>query len=183
MGIGNWLRKWFGGRGRPAETVPYFDVESKRVVRIPPSELRPGVVQVRIEGIEEVVWVSPEQLRPGEIRHPPFDEEVRAYIRQIREAFAEQRPLSFEEWEDGFRRDGTPEREIAIWSHAADVYTAVTAAEDAPERRRDVYRVIVACMTTSPDTVWRVLRPEALTREEAQQVIDRFYGRAGTEGG
>jgi hypothetical protein len=55
-------------------------------------------------------------LRQGEIRHPPFDEELRAYIRDIQAAFAEHRDLSFEEWEDGFRRDAHREREIAGFS-------------------------------------------------------------------
>jgi hypothetical protein len=44
------------------------------------------------------------------------------HVRQIQAAFAEHRQLTFEEWEEGFRRDANPEREIAIWSHAADVY-------------------------------------------------------------
>lgn len=162
MGLGRWLRNLFGGRGPSQEMVPFLDVASGRVVRIPASELRPGVVQVRLQGSNEVVWALPDQLRPGELKHPAFDESVRDYIRHIQAAFAEQRPLSFEEWEDGFRRDITPEREIALWCHAADVYTAFAASEPGPERRRDVYRCIVTCMTTGPNAVWKVLRPEVL---------------------
>jgi hypothetical protein len=177
MGFRDWIRRLFG-RGRPpAETVPYFDVEVGHVVHIPVSELRPGVVQAHIQGIEGLVWVSPDQLQPGEVRHPPFGEDILAYLRQIQAAFAEHRPLSLEEWEDGFRRDANPEREIALWSHAADVYTAFAAEETAPERRRDVYRVIVTCMTTTPDTVWHVLRLDVLTRPEAERIVNRFYGR------
>jgi hypothetical protein len=156
--------------------VPFLDVEGRRVVRIPASELRPGAIQVRLQGRDEVVWALPEQLMQGEIKHPEFDEEIRDYIRQIQAAFSEQRPLSFEEWEEGFRRDATPEREIAIWSHAADIYTAFTANEPAAERRRDVYRCIVTCMATGPGTVWHVLRPEVLSREEADEVVKRFFG-------
>jgi hypothetical protein len=178
MGLGEWIKRLFSRRGPIKETVPFFDVESGRVVRIPASELRPGVVQARIQGVEELVWVLPDQLKQGELRHPPFDEEIRAYIRQIQDAFAEHRPLSFEEWEDGFRRDANPEREIAVWSHAADVYTVFAKEEASWERRKDIYRVIVACLTTSPDTVWHVLRPAFLTRPEAERVVNRFYGRA-----
>jgi hypothetical protein len=161
--------------------VPFLDVEAGRVVRIPASELRPGTVQVRLQGSNEVVWALPEQLRQGEIKHPEFDEGVRDYIRQIQSAFAEQRPLSFEEWEDGFRRDTTPEREIAIWSHAADIYTTFTADEPTADRRRDVYPCIVTCMTTGPDAVWQVLRPEVLSRAEAEQVVNRFFGMQGPQ--
>src|SRR5689334_15852325 len=98
MGLGDWLRRRFGGRR--AEMVRFFDGETGRVVRIPASELRPGALQAHVQGIEGLVWLLPDQLQPGEIKHPPFGEDVRAYIRQIQEAFAEHRPLSFEEWED-----------------------------------------------------------------------------------
>jgi hypothetical protein len=176
MGLGDWLKRRFGGR--PTEMVRFFDVESGRVVRIPAAELRPGAVQARVQGIEGLVWLLPDQLQQGEIKHPPFAEDVRAYIRQIQEAFAEHRPLSFEEWEDGFRRDAEPAREIALWSHAADVYTAFAGTEPSAERRKDVYRCIVACLTAGPDTVWHVLRPAVLSRAEAEQVVQRFYGKS-----
>ena len=178
MGLGDWLRKMFGRGGPSRETVPFFDMESGRVVRIPASELRPGVVQARGQGIDELVWVLPDQLQHGEVKHPPFGEDVREYIRQIQAAFAEHRPLSFEEWEEGFRRDAHPEREIALWSHAADVYRAFADQETSPERRKDIYRVIVACLTASPDTVWHVLRPAVLSKPEAERVVTRFYGRS-----
>jgi hypothetical protein len=176
MGLRNWLKRWFGGS--PPEMVRFFDVENGRVVQITASELRPGTIQARVQGIEGVVWVLPDQLKPGEIKHPPFDEGIRAYIRQIQEAFAEQRPLSFEEWEEGFRRDATPEREIALWSHAADIYTAFAGSEPSAQRRRDVYRCIVACLTSGPDAVWHVLRPEALSLAEAEQIVNRFFGKS-----
>src|SRR5438477_2186522 len=166
MGLGDWLKRRFGHGRSSGEMVPFFDVESGRVVQIPATELRPGAVQARVQGIEGLVWLLPDQLKPGEVKHPPFDEDVRAYIRQIQAAFAEHRPLSFEEWEDGFRRDAEPAREIALWSHAADVYTAFAGTEPSPERRKDVYRCIVACLTTGPDTVWHVLRPAVLSRAE-----------------
>ena len=38
MGLGNWLRKTFGGRQPSQEMVPFLDSEAGRVVRIPASE-------------------------------------------------------------------------------------------------------------------------------------------------
>src|SRR5262245_18656408 len=107
MGLGNWLRKMFGGRQPSQDMVPFLDVGSGRLVRIPASELRPAAVQVRLQGSDDVVWALPDQLRQGDIKHPEFDEGIRDYIRQIQSAFAEHRTLSFEEWEDGFHRDAT----------------------------------------------------------------------------
>jgi hypothetical protein len=157
--------------------VSFLDVENGRVVQIPASELLPGVVQVKLRGHEGLVWALPSQLKPGPIKHPEFDEGIREYIRQIQAAFAEHRPSSFEEWEDGFRRDTNPEREIALWSHAANVYTEFAGDEPSAERRGDVYLCISACLVAGPEDVWRVLRPEVLSRPEAQKVVDRFYGK------
>jgi hypothetical protein len=177
MGVYDWLRRQFG-RGRGPEMVRFYDVEYGRVVEIPAAELRPGAIQAQLEGTEGLVWLLPEQLQLGTIKHPPFDEGIRAYIHQIHEAFAEHRQLSFEEWEDGFRRDNHPEQEIALWSHAADVYAEFAGGEPSPARRRDVYQCITACLTTGPDAVWYVLRPDVLTKAEAEQVVNRFYGKS-----
>jgi len=182
MGFRDWLRRALGGRRPSPEMVPFLDVEGGRVVRIPASELRPGAIQVRLQGSNGVVWALPEQLRQNEVQHPEFGEDVRDYIRRIQAAFAEQRPLSFEDWEEGFRRDASPEREIALWSHAADVYTAFAASAASAERRRDLYRCIIACLTSGPDAVWHVLKPEALSHAEAEQVVNRFFGKSGKPG-
>ena len=107
MSLIDWFRGWFGRK--PAEMVPFFDVQSRKVVRIPAAELRPGVVQVRLAGQEELVWVMPSDLQAGEVRHPPFSEDMRKHIREIKSAFAEHHPLTMDEWEDGFRRDANPQ--------------------------------------------------------------------------
>lgn len=177
MGVRDWLRKTFFGGQPSIEMVPFLDVENRRVIQIPASELRAGAIQIRLQGSEQVVWAIADQLQAGNVKHSEFDEETRDLIRQIQKAFAEQRPLSLEEWEDGFRRDANPNREIALWTHAANVFVAFTAGEPSGDRRRDVYRCIVACLTTGPDEVWKVLRPEALSRKDAEQVVHRFFSK------
>jgi hypothetical protein len=176
LGFGDWLKRLFGLGGRSTVMVPYFDVETGRVVQIPASELRPGVIRAQVQGIDGLVWLLPDQLSQGEIQHPPFDEDVRVYIRKIHEAFEEHRSLSFDEWEEGFRRDTNPAQEIAMWSHAADVYTAFAEGESSAERRRDVYRCIVACLSAPPNMIWNVVELSELSRTEAEQVVHQFYG-------
>ncbi len=178
MRFAKWLRRLFSRRDSSEETVPFLDVQRGRVVRIPASRLRPGLIQVRTMRSDELVWAVADQLRQGPVRHPPFGEDIREHIRRIQAAFAEHRPLSLEEWEEGFRRDITPKSEIALWLHAADVYHEFAGQEPSPERRKDVYRVIISCLTTSPHTVWQVLQLAVLTRLEAKPVVDRmFFGR------
>ena len=176
MGIRDWLNRLFA-KPPPEDTVPFYDFEAGRVVQIPRRELRPGTIEVQIQGMDGLVWVLPDQLQESPIQHPPFDDDIRNYIRDIQAAFSEHRGLTIDEWEDGFRRDSNPEREIALWSHAADVYLEIAADEQSHERRLDVYRCIVACMTASPESVWSVLEPQALEPEEAMRVVNRFYGR------
>ncbi len=176
MGLLNWLKRQFRGNGT-ADSVPFYNFDAGRVVQIPRSELASNAVQVQIQGIKGLVWVLPEKLQQGPHQHEPFSEEIRDYLRQIESAFAEHRELTLEEWEDGFRRDATPEREIAIWSHAADVYVQFTDGDSSADRRADVYRCIVTCMTTSPDSVWDILRPQVLDRADAEEIVNRFYGR------
>src|SRR5689334_3480945 len=161
---------------KPQETVPFLDTATGKVVQIPAAELRPGAVQAKVRGIDGLVWVMADEVKPGEVRHPPFSEEILAYVRRIREVFAEHRPLTVDEWQDGFRRDLRPSNEIALWLHAADVYEEFAANEPSPRRREDVYATIVACLNASPDGVWHVLELTALSRPEAQRIIDRYYG-------
>lgn len=177
MGLGKWLNKVFGGQEPAPETVAFLDVDAERVIRIPASELPPHAIQVQLQESQELVWALPEKIQMGELKHPPFDEDVRDLLRKIKKAFDEHQPMSLEQWEDGFRRDTHPEREIAIWLHAADIYTAFTAEETNAERRADVYRCVVACMTTGPDTVWQLLRPATLSRAEAEKVVNKFFSK------
>jgi hypothetical protein len=176
MGIFSRIKSLFAGPSSPDGFVPFYDVPSRRVIHIPPTELRPGCVQARVEGVEGIVWILPDQLQESPIRHPPFDEEMRSHIRDIQAAFAEHRELSVEQWEEGFRRDGNPAREIAGFSYAADVYRLFTKEEQDATRRADVYRLLIACMTTSPESVWHVVKLNALTRPEAERIVRRFYG-------
>lgn len=176
MGFRDWHNRLVAKRA-PSDTVPFYDFDSKTLTHIPRRELGPGAIQVQMEGMSGLVWLLANQLHPGPIRQEPFDEETRNYIRHIKDSFAEHQDLTLDEWEDGFRRDAHPEREIAMWSHAADVYVQSTADEPSAKRRAEVYRCLVACMTAGPDSVWDVFRPRALDPTKAQRVVDRFYGK------
>lgn len=160
------------------ETVPFYDVESGTLVTIPAEELAPGAIRARVHGIDGIVWLLPDKIVSSPISHPLFPESERQRIRRIQETFAEHRPLSCDEWEDEFRRDADPAPEIAIWSHAADVYADSIAGHQWSEAERDeVYGVILTCMMASSETIWRVLSLSVLDRKQAEEIIGRVYGR------
>jgi hypothetical protein len=177
MNISKWISSLFK---RPASaqmvSVQFFDVAIGRAVSIPACELRPGCIQIRLQGSTDVVWADPSQLKQGEIQQPPFNDAMRADIKKIQMAFAEHRNLTVEEWEDGFRRDTHPDREIAMWLNAADVYRQFAWNEMRADRRDEIYGIIVACLTAAPDSVWHVIRHAALTKPEVEQIIQRYYG-------
>jgi hypothetical protein len=167
--------------------VPYLDPETNRVVHIPAAELAPGSVLARIQGHERPVWISAAVLRPSPLRHPPFPEDVREQIRQIQRTFAGVRPMSLEQWEDGFRRDLHPEREIALFLYAGEILARLLehgVGAGAANREREIYQVLVACMTGSPEHVRHLVGQTALSPLDVQRVVDTFYhgGRGGSGG-
>jgi hypothetical protein len=156
--------------------VPYF--ADGKVVMIPRSELAPGSVQASVVGINGRVWLDASKVGMGPIRHPPFDEGVREFVRQIQATFAEHRPMTFEEWEDGFRRDTNPAQEIAIFLRAARIYAEFAGNEPDAGRRAEIYRCLTNCMVTGPDEIWAVWKPKMLSQGEAENLVERFFGRA-----
>ena len=110
-----------------------------------------------------------------DFKQPPFCESVRIYIEQIQEAFAEHYPLSFEDWEDGFRRDENASQQIAVWWYAGSIYKSFASIEPSEERRSDYYKCIVACMTSTKDAIWDAYQPEFIGRGEAEQVVATYF--------
>lgn len=156
----------------------FYDVDTGKVVAIPASELAPGAVRAEVQGIDGIVWLRGGKLKASPFQHPPFAEPVRDDIRRIQAAFAEQRPLSFEEWEDGFRRDRNADQEIAIWVHAASVYAEFAGRREwSVAERADGYGVVGACTNASPETVWRIISLSTLSRRHAESIVSRYYGK------
>jgi hypothetical protein len=163
--------------------VLYYDASTDQIVRIPATELGSGAIQVLLRSddsdVGQLVWMSAtDDLQAGDICHPPFDYSVREYIALVCNTFAEHRSISLEEWEEGFRRDRNAAEEIGLWVHAANVYNKVASDEPSPGRRREIYRCIVACLTTDRDNVWHVFVPKDLSRREAEDVVNCYFGGA-----
>lgn len=173
--------KWFKRKqAQPKDTdfVNLLDTTTHTVIRMPACELAPGMIQVKIDGIEGLVWVNANDLKRSEYRHPPFCEEIRDYFREIKGSLDEFYCLSIEEWEDGFRRDNNPEKEIAIWSHLSDIYRSLTTTRDLSyDQRHDYFKILLTCLNSPREHVLNVFQPTAISIEEAKDVIAQFYGR------
>ena len=158
------------------EQVRLYDFDRQEVVRVPLRDLPAGWIKVHVEGIDGLVWVDPGRLKPNEHQHPPFERDVLELIEEIKLALDEVYPRSLEEWEDGFRRDRNPSREIAMWLRIAQVYKALTAARPLSlAAKQDYLKVLLACTMGPREEVLRGLRLSELSPQDAQQAIDAFF--------
>jgi hypothetical protein len=115
---------------------------------VPISQVPPGYIRVHIRDHGECYMKAGTASRTGAFRHPPFTPDIRAELRRQRDALARagwDRTLA--EWEDGFRRDMTPWREMAYWEYVVAALTKFTAhlpgADDASvSKRGDVFRLV-----------------------------------------
>ncbi|MCI0457464.1 MAG: hypothetical protein L0Z62_10885 [Gemmataceae bacterium] len=125
-------------------------------------------------------WLRLSQLEEGPLRHPPFEDEgVRRLLRRIQEILAEVEPRTVAEWEDGFRRDCHPEREIATWLHIAAVYHYFMKSrpglpDSSLEEKRAVFQVCLACSLNGPLEL-QATRDLPTPSEQGAHVIARYY--------
>lgn len=161
------------------DLVQFLNPVTNKVVKIHASSLRAGLVQVQIVGVEGLVWAAPEAIKNPSIRHASLPDSLRETIRRIQATFAEFDHNSFEKWDEDFRHDMHPEREVEVWADAADVYLAFAEDEKVAERRKDIYELVVQCLGSSQREILRWLRPVALKRAEAEAIVEFSFGRPG----
>jgi hypothetical protein len=164
----------------PEKHVRIHDFKNKSSTTIPAAELAPGMIEVRIQGLEGTYWINPRSLEKteGPVRHPPFDAPRRGKIRKIMGLLKEVYPLTFEQWEDGFRRDLNADKEIDGWVRAAEIYNEwVTAHALDFSERKALFQILAACMTTSYEHVWQVLDASGVPEHVARGAIEEFYGQ------
>jgi hypothetical protein len=93
---------------------------------MPKDDVPSRYAEVVARGLEEGLDHDGQRVHVSPYRHGPFGPEVRARLQELHDTLCEVHPLTLDEWEDGFRRDTTPEREIALWLHFAQAYRRVT---------------------------------------------------------
>ena len=166
------------------EMVFAYDNESKTFTQIPRSELAPGMIQV-VEEHADVVWIQAVlgSLKWGsEYQHPPFNVEVRDFLREIKHSLDEVYPVTLEFWEDGFRRDANPEWNMAIWYHISRIYQEHSALARSDAKKKEIFRVLLGCMGTDRGTIKEYEELHELSAEEANQIISAYLGNPGDRG-
>jgi hypothetical protein len=156
-----------------AENVEVIDVETGNVSVMPVDQIGPGMVRVSYEGKE--YWADSAQLQQNDYQHAPFEGELRARIESIMVNLSEVYPLTYEEWEDGFRRDQNPLNEIAIWERIVSIYQSYSSQTTELATKREIYSVLVTCSYSEPDQVLNQVSLKILSQDKAKEIIRAYY--------
>jgi len=156
-----------------AENVEVINIETGGVSLVPSGQIGPGMVRINYEGKE--YWADSAQLQQNEYQHEPFERKVKARIESIMASLSDVYPLSYQEWEDGFRRDQNPINEIIIWERIVSVYQSY--ANQTPELaiKSEIYSVVVTCSYSEPDQVLNQVSLKSLSEVKAKEIIRAYY--------
>lgn len=151
----------------------------------PATQIPAGYLRIHIQN-EGEFFVSPDALRttPPPLRHPEFPEEVRDIIRQFAGTFATHLPQTLDKWEEGFRQDAHPWREIALWQMFADAYNRFTAHlsgqdEISQEKRAGVFHVSLSIFHHGPPPPGMKYGPQlSLTATRVREIAEWLFSPA-----
>jgi hypothetical protein len=156
-----------------AENVEVINVETGDVSFVPSEQIGPGIVRISYEGKE--YWADSAQLQQNDYQHEPFEGKVKARIESIMARLTDVYPLSYQEWEDGFRRDQNPINEIIIWEHIVSVYQSYATQTSELAIQSEIYSVVVTCSYSEPDQVLNQLSLKSLSEVKAKEIIRAYY--------
>jgi hypothetical protein len=171
------LSRWFTRES--VKLVPFYDAETDAVVQIPQSELSPAVMFIALEGRGNVYIDAAQARLPDALLQAPFQGELRSAIESLVRDLADVHPMTYLEWEEGFRTEPRPEREIARWLHLAEILNAMSLAHAFdPPRRRECLNLLLACLNGPRDTSRDRCRLRLLSEEQIDEAIRYWYDGA-----
>jgi len=161
-------------------SVRIYDFDTKTLTEIPESELAPGYVRATVVGVEGEVYIPVGEGKKSEYQHPPFDTETQKVFADFSEIFAEVLPMTVAQWEDGFRRDMHPEKEIEGWKRIAAAYLYFTEDKKMPdEARKDYFRIVLSCFNNGCSTALEVMELGRLSKARARGVVSEIREKFG----
>ena len=156
--------------------VPFYDPKSKKVVQIPKAELSPSAIFVSLQGYGKVYIDAQQAKVQDKFVQPPFEGEARAAIETLVHDLADVYPMSYRQWEDGFRCEPRPDKEIAGWIHLAGILSYMSKERGFDlGRRKECMGVLLACFNGPRDTVLARCRVRLLSSDEVSLVIRYWY--------
>ena len=157
------------------EQVRLYDFDTKSVTTIPTRELAPGMVKVQIRGLEGDYWVDGSKLKKSPPRHAPFGEEYQDRFAFLQATFHDVYPQTLEGWEDGFRRDANPAKQIEWWVNLAKVFKYFTDGKSLnKDERKDIFDLVLLACNNGPETVSLTFTPQVLSSNRMQKILDKL---------
>ena len=156
-----------------AEKVEVYDFDSKEVILMDQTDLGPHMVRINLEG--NIYWADSNQLQLNDYQHAPFRGETKERIIRLQQNLKEVYYQTYEEWEDGFRRDKNPIKEISIWEHIVSIYQKFSSNVDSPEARYDIYQISLVCSYSEANAVLDQVELKSISKELAQSIIQEYY--------
>jgi hypothetical protein len=153
--------------------VEVIDIETGKVSKVSSDQIGPGMMLISYEGKE--YWADSAQLRQNEYQHGPFEGETRKRIESIMNSLAGVYSLTYEEWEDGFRRDQNPLNEIAIWEYIVSLYQSYAQNISSLATKREIYKIIVTCSYSEPEQVLKLVPIKLLSESQSKEIINAYY--------
>lgn len=159
-----------------ANYAPCYDFRTRTVSYVKSDQLKPGMIQAKIHNLEGLFWVDPAQMKQEKYQHQELGEAARDSLRILESALREVHPLSVEQWEDHFRRDAHPQREIASWRRIVDAYGRESASPSLNlNQKRDIFQLIVACANGDRAHALGTVTLNALAKTTAGQIVERYF--------
>lgn len=156
-----------------AENVEVINIETRDVSLVPSEQIGPGMIRISYEGKE--YWADSAQLQQNEYQHEPFNGKVKARIEFIMASLSDVYPLSYQDWEDGFRRDQNPVNEIIIWERIVSVYKTYANQTSELDIKSEMYSVVLTCSYSKPDQVLNQVSLKSLSEVKAKEMIRAYY--------
>jgi hypothetical protein len=123
-------------------------------------------------------WIDPNKLQPGPIRHASLTDEQLQRVRRVQKIFSEVAPSPIEKWEEDFKRDLSPERELSIWEGMATVYATFTASKTLSlDAKKEVFQVVLVRSGASEDEALKHLELKVLTEKDAREIMALFTSK------
>ena len=153
--------------------VEVIDVETGIISLVPSNLIGPEMLRINYKG--KLYWANETQLRRNEYQHNAFVGDIKKRIKSIMNGLSEVYPLSYEEWEDGFRRDQNPRDEISIWENIVSQYKQNTGNCLDLEYKKEVYSILIRCSISEHDQVLNQVTLKKLSKDQAKIIIGSYY--------
>jgi hypothetical protein len=157
--------------------VRFYDFQEKRCHLIPANEITSEMIEVRIEGENETAWVYVSQLKSSDkFLHAEFNDETRQLIDQIKGYIDDVYYLSRDDWEEGFRKDKNPMKEIQGWLKVGRIYRNMTSTGEYTEgQKNDLLNIILGCGSgKNAEAIYSSIEFRSFNKEKVLDLISKI---------